>query len=78
MISVAEARRVTLSHVSPLPAEQIEAPGRVASEGILAPWDIPVADRSAMDGYAFAHRAVQGGFAKVIGSAAFGMRPSCQ
>lgn len=71
MISIAEARRVTLSHVSPLPAEQIDllqAPGRIAAEDILAPWDIPVADNSAMDGYAFAHRAVQGGFAKVVGS----------
>ena len=71
MISIAEARRVTLSHVSPLPAEQLDllqAPGRIASEDVLAPWDMPLADNSAMDGYAFAHRAVRGGFAKVIGS----------
>lgn len=71
MISIAEARRVTLSHVSPLPAEQIgllRAPGRIASEDILASWDIPVANTSAMDGYAFAHRAMQGRAAKVVGS----------
>jgi molybdopterin molybdotransferase len=70
MISISEAQRVILSTVSPLPAEEIDllrGPGRITSQDILARWDSPSTDNSAMDGYAFSHQALQGKFAKVIG-----------
>ena len=50
-----EARALILGSVAPLPAESVgilESLGRVAAEDIAAPWDIPLCDNSAMDGYA--------------------------
>jgi molybdopterin molybdotransferase len=50
-----EARRIVLEHVTPLGAERvglIESLGRVLSEDITAPWDLPSFSNSAMDGYA--------------------------
>jgi molybdopterin molybdotransferase len=55
MISVEEAFRTIQAHLRPLPAERvplIEAAGRVLSEPIVAPANIPPFDNSAMDGYA--------------------------
>jgi molybdopterin molybdotransferase len=56
MISIEEARKIILEHVSPLPTEEVpllQGLGRVSSEDVHAPWDIPATDNSAMDGYAF-------------------------
>jgi len=50
-----EARRIILDNVTPLGAEKVEtleALGRVLSEDIVAPWDMPLWDNTAMDGYA--------------------------
>lgn len=50
-----EARELILSHVAPLGRERIPLPvadGRVIAVEAVAPWDLPRADNSAMDGYA--------------------------
>lgn len=50
-----EARRIILEHVTPLEAERVgllESLGRVLTEDVIAPWNIPAFNNSAMDGYA--------------------------
>jgi len=49
------ARSMILSSVSPLGVERVEllaALGRVVAEDVAAPWDLPLCDNSAMDGFA--------------------------
>lgn len=70
MISIAEAQCLILQQTVALQSEDVESLdglGRVISEDIYAPWDMPAADNSAMDGYAFSHEALQGNFLKVTG-----------
>ncbi len=55
MISFEEARTTILDAVEPVGTERIhllEAAGRVLAEDAVAPWDLPLWDNSAMDGYA--------------------------
>ncbi len=50
-----EARKIILDSVVPLGVEKVEilsAVGRVLAEDISAPWDMPLWDNTAMDGYA--------------------------
>lgn len=50
-----EARKIILDSVAPLGVEKVEmldAVGRVLAEDIRAPWDMPLWDNTAMDGYA--------------------------
>ncbi len=50
-----EARTIILDSVVPLGVEKVEvlsATGRVLAEDITAPWDMPLWDNTAMDGYA--------------------------
>ena len=50
-----EARKIILDCVVPLGVEKVEmldAVGRVLAEDIQAPWDMPLWDNTAMDGYA--------------------------
>ncbi|HBG05535.1 MAG: molybdopterin molybdenumtransferase MoeA [Geobacteraceae bacterium GWC2_58_44] len=50
-----EARNIILSNVRPLGEETVslmDSLGRVASRDIAAPWDMPLFDNSAMDGFA--------------------------
>ncbi|MBI1921987.1 MAG: molybdopterin molybdotransferase MoeA [Geobacter sp.] len=50
-----EARKIILDSVSPLGVERVsllDAVGRVIAEDITAPWDMPLCDNSAMDGFA--------------------------
>ncbi len=50
-----EARTTILTSVKPLGVERVgllDALGRVIAEDIVAPWDMPYADNSAMDGFA--------------------------
>ena len=57
MVSIAEAQQIILDTVARLESEDVSllhALGRIAAEDIHAAWDIPLADYSAMDGYAFA------------------------
>jgi molybdopterin molybdotransferase len=55
MVSFEEARSIILENVQPVGTERIhllEAAGRVLAEDAAAPWDLPLWDNSAMDGYA--------------------------
>lgn len=55
MVSFEEARGIILSSVSPVGTERIhllDTAGRVLAEDLTAPWDMPVWDNSAMDGFA--------------------------
>ena len=55
MVSFEEARSIILDNVQPVGAERIhllEAAGRILAEDVAAPWDLPLWDNSAMDGYA--------------------------
>jgi len=63
MVSIVEARRIVLEQATRLPVVTVpllESLGMVLAEDISSPWDIPSADNSAMDGYAFAHGSLQG------------------
>jgi len=55
MTTFHEARRLILDSVFPLGIERIgllDSLGRVVAEEIVAPWDMPLCDNSAMDGFA--------------------------
>jgi molybdopterin molybdotransferase len=55
MATYDEARGLILDHITALGTEYVgilDALGRVVAEGIVAPWDMPGCDNSAMDGYA--------------------------
>lgn len=55
MLSYEQARQTVLENITPAGIEQvdlIDAVGRVLVEDIVAPWDMPLWDNSAMDGYA--------------------------
>ena len=55
MVSFEEARSIILDNVRPVGTERthlLEAAGRVLAEDAAAPWDLPLWDNSAMDGYA--------------------------
>lgn len=55
MVTFDEARSIILNCVQPVGTERIhllEATGRVLAEDVAAPWDLPLWDNSAMDGYA--------------------------
>jgi molybdopterin molybdotransferase len=55
MPTFAEARKLVCDSVTQLGVERVsifDAPGRVIAEDIVAPWDMPLCDNSAMDGYA--------------------------
>jgi len=70
MISIEEARRIVLGQTTRLAMETVpllESLGMVLAEDVRSPWDIPAADNSAMDGYAFSHGSLQGGSLPVCG-----------
>jgi len=55
MVSFEEARSIILDSVQSVGTERIhllEATGRVLAEDAVSPWDLPLWDNSAMDGYA--------------------------
>ncbi len=50
-----DARKIILNSVAPLGVERVEileSLGRVIAECVVAPWNMPLCDNSAMDGYA--------------------------
>lgn len=54
MVSFEDARRIILENIRPLGPERVqllEAAGRVLAGDLAAPWDMPLWDNSAMDGY---------------------------
>jgi molybdopterin molybdotransferase len=55
MLSFEQARQVILENITPVGVEQVtllDAVGRVLAHDVVAPWDMPRWDNSAMDGYA--------------------------
>lgn len=55
MLSYEQARQTVLENIAPAGVEQVDlvdAVGRVLVEDVVAPWDMPLWDNSAMDGYA--------------------------
>jgi len=63
MLTIEEAQRIILENITLLEAEEVplfHGLNRVAPDDHMAPWDIPPADNSAMDGYAFSHAALEG------------------
>jgi molybdopterin molybdotransferase len=70
MVSIEEAQRTILESISPQETEKVslfQGLNRVTPEDHIAPWDIPAADNSAMDGYAFSHAALSGNRLQVTG-----------
>jgi molybdopterin molybdotransferase len=70
MISIEDAQRTILEYIQPLETEKVslfQALNRVTPEDHISPWDIPPADNSAMDGYAFSHAALTGDPLRVTG-----------
>jgi molybdopterin molybdotransferase len=70
MISIEEAQRTILKYITPLETEKVsifQGLNRVTPEDHVAPWDIPAADNSAMDGYAFSHSELSGDRLRVTG-----------
>jgi molybdopterin molybdotransferase len=74
MLTVEEAQARVLEEVTPLEAESVrfdEAIGRVLREDVVAPFDAPERDNSAMDGYAVRAEDLPGTL-RVIGTVAAG------
>lgn len=70
MVSIDEARRIILEQTKQLPIVTVpllESLGMVLAEDVRSPWDIPSADNSAMDGYAYSHELLQGESLPVCG-----------
>lgn len=70
MISIEDAQRTILESITPLETEKVsvfQGLNRVTPEDHIAPWDIPAADNSAMDGFAFSHAALSGDRLRVTG-----------
>jgi len=70
MVSIAEAQRTILAQIAPLETEKVsvfQALNRVTPEDHIAPWDIPPANNSGMDGFAFSFEGLSGDRLKVAG-----------
>jgi molybdopterin molybdotransferase len=70
MISIEDAQRTILKYITPLETEKVsvfQGLNRATPEDHIAPWDIPAADNSAMDGYAFSHATFSGDRLRVTG-----------
>lgn len=70
MLSIDEAQRIILEQINRLDPEKVpvfQALNRVTPEGHIAPWDIPAADNSAMDGFAFRHADLKGNRLRIAG-----------
>ncbi len=55
MISIESAQRLVLNRTGILPVEEVpllHGLGRISADNVWSPWDIPLSDNSAMDGYA--------------------------
>jgi len=70
MISIEEAQRTILEQIAVLETEKVSALqglNRITPEDHIAPWDIPAADNSAMDGFAFSHAGLKQNRLRVTG-----------
>jgi molybdopterin molybdotransferase len=63
MVSIEEAQSIILTCTSALPCQDLpllQGLGRVICGEVRSPWDIPLTDNSAMDGYAFCYTSREG------------------
>jgi len=70
MVSIEEAQRAILKEITPLQTEKVsvfQGLNRVTPEDHIAPWDIPPADNSAMDGFTFAYEGLTENRLTVVG-----------
>ncbi|MBJ6751018.1 molybdopterin molybdotransferase MoeA [Geomonas anaerohicana] len=70
MIGIEEAQRIILDQATSLETEKVtvfHALNRVTPQDHVAPWDIPAADNSAMDGFAFLFAGVKENRLRVCG-----------
>jgi len=70
MKSIEEAQRSILERIIPLETEKVSVfhgLNRVTPVDYIAPWDIPPADNSAMDGFAFSYAAMRENRLRVTG-----------
>ena len=70
MVSIEQAQATILAQVKTVGSEEVplfQALNRVTPQDHIAPWDIPAADYSAMDGFAFSHEGMTGDRLKVSG-----------
>jgi len=70
MVSIEEAQQTILEQISQLETEKVslfQGLNRITPEDHIAPWDIPAADNSAMDGFAFSHADLNDNSLKVTG-----------
>ena len=70
MVSIEEAQHIILKATAPLPCQEfplLQGLGRIICGEVRAPWDIPLSDNSAMDGYAFDYASRQGDRLPVAG-----------
>jgi len=70
MMTIEQAQRTILTSTTVLETEKVslfQGLNRVTPEDHIAPWDIPPADNSAMDGFAFFHATRGGNRMKVTG-----------
>lgn len=76
-LSYEAAQQLILAQIRPLPAETVpllEALGRAIAAAVIAPFDLPHFDNSAMDGYAL--RAADSGPGKTLTVSGWGCRSS--
>ena len=70
MVSIEEAQQTILEQITARETEKVsvfQGLNRVTPEDHIAPWDIPAADNSAMDGFAFSHAGLNDNRLKVTG-----------
>ncbi|GFO56480.1 molybdopterin molybdenumtransferase MoeA [Geomonas sp. Red276] len=70
MVTIEEAQRSILASISLLETERVSlfsGLNRVTTVDHIAPWDIPPADNSAMDGFAFSYDTMEGDRLRVTG-----------
>jgi len=70
MVSIEEAQRTILGYINSLETEKVsvfQGLNRVTPEDHIAPWDIPAADNSAMDGFAFSSADIKDNRLQVTG-----------
>jgi molybdopterin molybdotransferase len=70
MVSIDQAQRTILEYITQLETEKVtlfQGLNRVTPEDHIAPWDIPAADNSAMDGFAFSRAALNDDRLKITG-----------
>ncbi|MBJ6724693.1 molybdopterin molybdotransferase MoeA [Geomesophilobacter sediminis] len=79
MVTIEQAQKIILERVPPLPTQRVpllDAAGRVLAQDLVTPYDFPMVDTSAMDGYAFCFDSLNGEALPVSGFLPAGAEPT--